>query len=136
MATWLVTGGAGFIGSNFVRAALATTGHAVVVLDALTYAGNLSSLGDLLLDPRLSFTQGDITDEAVVRRVFERHRGLLGVDRRGLTLGLLRDRAPGGLRRFDLLRLRQLGSRTRLGLELGLPHLEHRRRHARGRLDR
>ena len=73
-ATWLVTGGAGFIGSRVARAILETTPHRVVVLDALTYAGNLSSLGDLLLDPRLSFTQGDITDEAVVRRVFERHR--------------------------------------------------------------
>ncbi|MCK6533398.1 MAG: hypothetical protein L6Q84_10545 [Polyangiaceae bacterium] len=74
--------------------------------------------------------------EARMIRVFERQRGLLGVDRRGLALGLLRDRAPGGLWRFDLLRLRQLGSRTRLGLELGLPDLEHRRRHARGRFGR
>ena len=46
MTTMLVTGGAGFIGSNFVRHALRETGDRVVVVDRLTYAGNLESLGD------------------------------------------------------------------------------------------
>ena len=47
MATWLVTGGAGFIGSNFVRLALAETDRRVVVLDKLTYAGHLETLGHI-----------------------------------------------------------------------------------------
>jgi len=63
-----VTGGAGFIGSNFVHHWLAnsTTGH-VVVYDALTYAGNIENLSGLKDDPRYSFVRGDICDEATVR---------------------------------------------------------------------
>ena len=64
----LVTGGAGFIGANFVRFLLAHTDHAVVVLDKLTYAGHRSSLAGL--DPaRLRFVEGDICDAALVNRL-------------------------------------------------------------------
>src|SRR5262245_60379248 len=63
----LVTGGAGFIGSNFVRHLMAhAPGVSVVVLDKLTYAGNLENLGDLLGDARLTFMEGDICDAARV----------------------------------------------------------------------
>jgi dTDP-glucose 4,6-dehydratase len=61
----LVTGGAGFIGSNFVRHALGATDHHVTVLDKLTYAGNRASL-DGLPEDRFSFVQGDICDAALV----------------------------------------------------------------------
>ena len=64
----LVTGGAGFIGSNFVHYALATTDHHVTVLDKLTYAGNLESLKGLPED-RFSFVQGDICDAELVDRL-------------------------------------------------------------------
>jgi dTDP-glucose 4,6-dehydratase len=65
----LVTGGAGFIPSHFVRHLLLHTGHEVVSLDAITYAGNLENLADVLSHPRLSFVQGDIRDERAVRRI-------------------------------------------------------------------
>jgi dTDP-glucose 4,6-dehydratase len=65
MAHILVTGGAGFIGSNFVRHAIAHTSHRLTVLDALTYAGNRESLVGLPSD-RLTFVQGNITDEELV----------------------------------------------------------------------
>ncbi|WNM24905.1 dTDP-glucose 4,6-dehydratase [Demequina capsici] len=65
MSHLLVTGGAGFIGSNFVHHVLATTDHTVTVLDALTYAGNRASLDGLPAD-RFTFVKGDITDVAVV----------------------------------------------------------------------
>ena len=61
----LVTGGAGFIGSNFVRHAIGVAGHRVTVLDALTYAGNRESLAGLDGD-RLAFVHGDITDAGLV----------------------------------------------------------------------
>lgn len=63
----LVTGGAGFIGSNFIRYLLSSrTDLSVVNLDKLTYAGNLANLDDLLNDPRYAFVQGDICDPARV----------------------------------------------------------------------
>jgi dTDP-glucose 4,6-dehydratase len=65
----LVTGGAGFIPSNFIRHLLAATPYEVVSLDALTYAGNIDNLADVLSHPRLSFVHGDICDEALVRDV-------------------------------------------------------------------
>ncbi len=63
----LVTGGAGFISSNMIRHLLEQTSHEVVSLDALTYAGNLENLADVLSHPRLSFVHGDIRDRALVR---------------------------------------------------------------------
>jgi len=70
----LVTGGAGFIGSNFVRLALERSGGRVVVFDKLTYAGSLESLRDVQEDPRFRFERGDIADRARVREVFREHR--------------------------------------------------------------
>jgi dTDP-glucose 4,6-dehydratase len=70
----LVTGGAGFIGSNFVRLALARTEARVVVLDKLTYAGNLASLADVARHPRFVFVRADIADRAAVERAFRDHR--------------------------------------------------------------
>lgn len=66
MPAYLVTGGAGFIGSNFVRHVLAHTDHTVTVLDKLTYAGNRASLDGLPAD-RFSFVQGDVCDAALVQ---------------------------------------------------------------------
>ncbi|HEY4564372.1 MAG TPA: GDP-mannose 4,6-dehydratase, partial [Thermoanaerobaculia bacterium] len=74
MDTILVTGGAGFIGCNFVRLALAETEARIVVLDKLTYAGSLESLADVLDDPRLDFVEGDIADRRSVRRLFAEKR--------------------------------------------------------------
>jgi dTDP-glucose 4,6-dehydratase len=71
MSTLLVTGGCGFIGSNFIRRLMAAdpTLH-VVNLDALTYAGNPANLADLESNPRYRFVQGDITDATAVRHAF------------------------------------------------------------------
>ena len=64
----LVTGGAGFIGSNFVRYVLAAhPGDSIVNLDKLTYAGNLENLRDVEANPRYRFVKGDICDAPVVR---------------------------------------------------------------------
>jgi dTDP-glucose 4,6-dehydratase len=68
----LVTGGAGFIGSNFVHYVLRETTHSVTVLDKLTYAGNLASLDGLPAD-RFEFVQGDICDAELVDELFRRH---------------------------------------------------------------
>jgi len=65
----LVTGGAGFIGSNLTRL-LVAGGHAVTVVDKLTYAGNLSSLADLQGKPGFTFVQADICDAEAMRRTF------------------------------------------------------------------
>ena len=70
----LVTGGAGFIGSNFVLSALAATGEPVVTLDKLTYAGNLRNLETLATDARHVFVKGDICDRALLRDLLVRHR--------------------------------------------------------------
>ncbi len=68
----LVTGGAGFIGSNFVQFLLREQpGVRVVVLDKLTYAGNLDNLATVSDDPRYSFVRGDIADPVAVRQVME-----------------------------------------------------------------
>ncbi|MET0349393.1 MAG: dTDP-glucose 4,6-dehydratase [Rhizobacter sp.] len=69
-----VTGGAGFIGANFVLDWLANSDEPVVNLDALTYAGNLESLASLQGDPRHVFVQGDITDRALLDRLLAEHR--------------------------------------------------------------
>ena len=68
----LVTGGAGFIGSHFVRRALAR-GRFVVVLDKLTYAGHESTLDEVRADPRLRFVRGDIADAELVLSLLEQH---------------------------------------------------------------
>ena len=68
-----VTGGAGFIGSNYARHVLATTDDEVTVYDALTYAGNRANLSDLEDDPRFSFVQGDICDRAAVTAALPGH---------------------------------------------------------------
>jgi dTDP-glucose 4,6-dehydratase len=74
VSTLLITGGAGFIGSNLVRHALAHTSDRVVVLDKLTYAGNLLNLAGAADDPRVTFVRGDIADRVLVARVFREHR--------------------------------------------------------------
>ncbi len=74
MDSLLVTGGAGFIGSNLVRRALATTADRVVVLDNLTYAGSAASLDHLPDRSRFVFVQGDIADRELVDAVFREHR--------------------------------------------------------------
>ncbi len=65
----LVTGGAGFISSAFVRHLLSATPYEVVSLDALTYAGNLENLADVMAHERLSFVHGDIRDKDLVRQL-------------------------------------------------------------------
>ena len=74
----LVTGGAGFIGANFVLSTIAATGEAVVNLDKLTYAGSLKNLDELArIDPagkRHDFARGDIADRALLRQLLARHR--------------------------------------------------------------
>lgn len=66
-----VTGGAGFIGSNYVRWVLARTDDAVVVYDALTYAGNRDNLRGLEDDPRLEFIHGDVCDRDGVAKAMD-----------------------------------------------------------------
>ena len=70
----LVTGGAGFIGSNFVLSTVAATGEEVVNLDKLTYAGNLANLASLRGDARHTFVRGDICDRERVRQLLAAHR--------------------------------------------------------------
>jgi dTDP-glucose 4,6-dehydratase len=65
----LVTGGAGFISSNLIRHLLERTTHEVVCIDALTYAGNLENLADVMSHPRLAFVHGDIRDAGLVREL-------------------------------------------------------------------
>jgi dTDP-glucose 4,6-dehydratase len=73
--TILVTGGAGFIGSNFVLDWLAnSSAEPVVNLDKLTYAGNLSNLQSLQDDPRHIFIEGDIVDEGLVAKLLKQHK--------------------------------------------------------------
>ena len=72
--TLLVTGGAGFIGSNFVLDWLAQSDEPVVNLDALSYAGNLRNLASLQGDARHVFVQGDICDRPLVDRLLAEHR--------------------------------------------------------------
>lgn len=73
MPTWLVTGGAGFIGGNFVLDAV-RSGVRVINLDALTYAGNLDTLSSLEGNPDHIFVKGDIGDAALIERLLREHR--------------------------------------------------------------
>jgi dTDP-glucose 4,6-dehydratase len=68
-----ITGGAGFIGSNYVRWVLANTDDEVTVYDALTYAGNLSTLRDVDDDPRYSFVKGNICDPGTLEDAMAGH---------------------------------------------------------------
>jgi dTDP-glucose 4,6-dehydratase len=70
----LVTGGAGFIGSCFIRDGLASFGDRIVNLDKLTYAGCLESLADARTDPRHRFVQGDICDGPLIRSLLDEHK--------------------------------------------------------------
>jgi dTDP-glucose 4,6-dehydratase len=74
MKTILVTGAAGFIGSNFVHQWIGAEADAVVSLDALTYAGNLANLEPVAADPRHTFVKGDICDAALVTQLLATHR--------------------------------------------------------------
>ena len=73
MLTWFVTGGAGFIGGNFVLDAV-RQGVKVVNLDALTYAGNVDTLAEVQGNPNHVFVQGDIGDAALIERLMAEHR--------------------------------------------------------------
>jgi len=73
METMIITGGAGFIGANFVRLALARTDARVVVVDKLTYAGNLLNLQEIVRDPRLVFVQADIADRVAVHNLYREY---------------------------------------------------------------
>lgn len=73
-STILVTGGAGFIGSCFVRMAIGETDATVVTLDKLTYAGRMASLAEVAQDARHRFVKGDIGDGPLVAKLLEKHR--------------------------------------------------------------
>ena len=74
MRTILVTGGAGFIGSAVVREIIQHTADRVVVVDKLTYAGNLMSLAPVAQDARFAFEQVDICNRAELDRIFRQHQ--------------------------------------------------------------
>lgn len=74
MNTLLITGGAGFIGGNFVRAALRKTDQRLVIVDKLTYAGNLASLEDVLKDRRVTFIRADIADRKKMEEIAKSFR--------------------------------------------------------------
>jgi dTDP-glucose 4,6-dehydratase len=70
MTAWLITGGAGFIGANFVRLAADSAVDTIVVLDALTYAGNFANISDLIDGRRVLFHKGDICDAELMAQTF------------------------------------------------------------------
>ncbi|MFL6215421.1 MAG: dTDP-glucose 4,6-dehydratase [Blastocatellia bacterium] len=74
METMIVTGGAGFIGANFVRYALSHTDARIVVVDKLTYAGNLLTIAELMTNARFVFIKADIADTEAMASVFREHR--------------------------------------------------------------
>ena len=119
----LVTGGAGFIGSNYVRYVLEHTDDEVVVYDALTYAGNLSTLRDVDDDPRYSFVKGDICDPgpledamrgcgAVVHFAAESHvdRSIVGSDDFVVTNCFGTNVVLDTARRLDIERVVHIGT--------------------------
>jgi dTDP-glucose 4,6-dehydratase len=93
MANTLVTGGAGFIGSNFVRHLLEHTDDSVTVLDLLTYAGNRRSVSDLPA-ARFTFLQGDICDAALVQELVGRHDRVVHFAAESHNDNSLRDPSP------------------------------------------
>src|SRR4051794_18510453 len=75
MPTLLVTGAAGFIGSNFVRMLAGRSEEAkIVALDKLTYAGNLANISDLIDSKRILFERADICDAQAMTKVWDQHR--------------------------------------------------------------
>src|SRR5271169_7114026 len=72
--TILVTGGAGFIGSNFILQRMREDTSSIINLDKLTYAGNLHNLESVAGDARYAFAQGDIGDRGFVRQLLEKHQ--------------------------------------------------------------
>ena len=74
MKNILVTGGAGFIGSNFVKYMLKTYDYKIINLDLLTYAGNLENLKDIEDHPNYTFIKGDIRDQETIGRIFKDHQ--------------------------------------------------------------
>jgi dTDP-glucose 4,6-dehydratase len=93
MPAYLVTGGAGFIGSNFVRHLLEHTDHSVTVLDKLTYAGNRASLDGLPAE-RFTFVQGDICDAELVSRLVADHDVVVHFAAESHNDNSLRDPSP------------------------------------------
>ena len=93
MATYLVTGGAGFIGANFVHYALRHTDATVTVLDKLTYAGNRASLSGLPAD-RFTFVLGDICDSDLVDRLVADHDTVIHFAAESHNDNSLRDPLP------------------------------------------
>lgn len=119
----LVTGGAGFIGSNYVRWVLANTDHSVTVYDALTYAGNLSTLKDVDDSPRFSFVKGNICQpedvevamrghDAVVHFAAESHvdRSILGSEDFILTNCFGTNVVMDSARRLEIGRVVHIGT--------------------------
>src|SRR5262245_26372236 len=70
----VITGGAGFIGANFARHVLAREDSRLVIIDKLTYAGNLANIDDVLRDPRVRFIKADIADKEAMISIFNEHR--------------------------------------------------------------
>lgn len=90
MRTILVTGGAGFIGSAVVREIIQHTADRVVVVDKLTYAGNLMSLAPVAQDARFAFEQVDICDRAELDRIFRQHQPDTVMHRRRKAMSIVR----------------------------------------------
>src|SRR5262245_21096281 len=74
MSSVLITGGAGFIGSNFVRHVLAARPERVVIIDKLTYAGSMMNIDDVVRDARVAFVRADIADRDAMGRAFAEHQ--------------------------------------------------------------
>jgi dTDP-glucose 4,6-dehydratase len=70
----IITGGAGFIGANFTRQALARSDARLVIIDKLTYAGNLANIDDVLRNPRVRFFKADIADHDAMTSIFNEHQ--------------------------------------------------------------
>lgn len=90
MRTILVTGGAGFIGSAVAREIIQRTADRVVVVDKLTYAGNLMSLAPVAQDARFAFEQVDICDRRELDRIFRQHQPDTVMHRRRKATSIVR----------------------------------------------